>query len=72
MKHNSHPTEKTTLTIGRVKDCIEGYDISSQALRGMCDCWYGIAKKEGKSDEEAARIALDNLGDTLLKATNQE
>lgn len=57
------------LTIERVKECIafpkeSGIYVS---LSGMCDCWYGIAKNEGKTDEQAATIALDKLGAKMLE-----
>ena len=37
-----------------------------KSLSMMVDCWRGIALSEGKTESEAARYALDMLGETLL------
>jgi len=60
-------TQSPPLTIARVKACISftGSPIQ-QTLENLCDCWYEIAKGEGKSDEEAAKVAMDNLAEKLL------
>lgn len=63
-------TESTTyvLTLDKIKDVI-AFPPSSQihrTLSSMVDCWYGIAKKEGKTEDEALNETLDKLGKQLL------
>jgi len=35
-------------------------------LDGLCDCWYKIALQEGKTESEAAKIALDKFAEKML------
>lgn len=63
--------EKFVLTLEAVKDCI-GFPPElpiSKTLNNACDLWYEHQKKQGASDEEAARYALDRLEETMLKTS---
>lgn len=65
---------KFTLTLEAVKNCI-GFEKGSglhTSLSGMCDCWFGIEKSKGATDEAAARVALDNLGNHMLKMSERQ
>ena len=57
---------KKTVTIEQVKSCIAMSETFLSNLRGLCDCWYKIAIGEGKTEAEAAEIALDKLGKKML------
>ena len=66
------------LTIEDVKNCIafpKGEWLHTTLCK-MVDVWYAIEKKSGRTDEQAALIALDKLGEQLLKfskpATNEK
>ena len=37
------------------------------SLCGMVDCWYGIAKKNGATDDDAVSVTLDKLGEKMLQ-----
>ncbi len=60
-------SSRAQLTIEGVKSTI-GFDgVIGQSLRGMCDAWYGMALQAGMTQEQAATLALDSLGSTLLR-----
>lgn len=61
--------EKFVLTLEAVKNCIAFPPESPifKTLNNACDLWYKHSKREGASDEEAAKYALDRLGETMLK-----
>lgn len=51
------------MTIEAVKNMVpvpQG-SIQHTSLCGLCDCWYAIALKEGKTPEQAAWVALEKL-----------
>lgn len=61
------------LTLKEVKACVEFKD---EELQGMvlifCDIWYAIAKREGKTDHEAAEYTLEKLGSFVLNLAKYE
>ena len=60
--------EPFKLTLDHVKSCI-GFPKESgigKSLLGMVECWYRIALSEGKSEEEAVKVAFDNLAAQML------
>lgn len=62
-------TQNFVLSLEKVKDCI-GFQPGSglhTSLSGMCDCWFGIEKSKGSTDEDAAKVVLDNLGKVILE-----
>ena len=64
----SEQKEPFVLTMQAIKDTIafgENEPIT-QTLRGLCDCWYGIAIKEGKTESEALQYTLDRLSEKML------
>jgi len=42
------------------------------SLIGLVDCWYAIAKQEGKSEGEALKITLDKLGKKMLSFATEQ
>jgi len=62
----------THLTLAHVKAVITFPNSPGiqASLEGLCDCWYNIALGQGKSENEAARITLDKLGEKLLSMSN--
>lgn len=36
----------------------------------MCDCWFGLEKQKGVTDEDAAQVVLDNLGKKILEMSD--
>ncbi len=56
-----------TVIIEDVKNCIAITGHHGDSLRGICDCIYEIALSEGKTEQQAAVIALDRLGSEMLK-----
>ena len=56
-----------TVIIEDVKNCIAITDHHGDSLRGICDCIYKIALSKGKTEQQAAVIALDGLGSEMLK-----
>lgn len=68
-KLNIIKKENFTLTLQAVKDCIAFPPESPifKTLNNACDLWYKDSKREGASDEEAAKYALERLGETMLK-----
>ncbi len=60
---------KKKITLEGVKSCISFPKTSGiyMSLSGMVDCWYAIAKGEGKTDEQAALDALDKLGKKIIE-----
>lgn len=69
---NYNPVKKPyKLTLQDVKNVI-AFDHSEgigRSLVGLVDVWYLIAKKEGKSDEQAAEFALKSLANKLKSLT---
>ena len=57
---------KMELTIEKVKACNEMVEPFKTTLDGLCDCWYKIALQEGKTESEAAKIALDKFAEKML------
>ncbi len=58
---------RAQLTIEGVKSNIAFDGVIGQSLRGLCDAWYGKALQDGMTQEQAATLALDSLGSTLLR-----
>lgn len=58
---------KTPLTIEAVKSLVSFPKQSEiyRSLTGLCDLWYDMARHEGKTDEQAAEIALVKLGEKV-------
>ena len=54
------------LTIEKVKACNEMVEPFKTTLDMLCDCWYKIALQEGKTELEAAKIALDKFAEKML------
>jgi hypothetical protein len=60
-------SSRAQITIEQVKSNI-GFDGNiGKTLRGLCDAWYGKALQDGMMQEQAAKLALDSLGSTLLR-----
>lgn len=59
--------EKYVLTIDKVKSTLafESFPEIQRNFESLCDCWYQIALKSGKTEEEAALEAMDNLSNKL-------
>ena len=65
--------ENQNLTLDNVKACI-GFDENSglhRSLSGLCDCWNDIEKANGATDDQAARVALDKLGEKITEMDNR-
>jgi len=62
--------EIKTVTIEDVKNCIAIPGYHGDSLRGICDCVYKIALLEGKTEQQAAIIALDKLSTEMLKLSS--
>lgn len=63
-----------TLTLEKVRELVpfkDNRDINLKGLDGLVYCWYMIELKDGKTPEQAALIALDKLGEELIKLTNR-
>ena len=68
MEFISEQKQQFVLTMQVIKDTIafgENHPIT-KALHGLCDCWYGIAIQEGKTESEALEYTLDCLGEKML------
>lgn len=61
-----------TLSMDKIKECIGSSpdDPIAKTLTSLCDCWYGIAIQEGKSEQEALRYTLDQLGEKMLSMSS--
>jgi len=61
------------LTMDVIKNTIAFGDNNNltYTLKALCDCWYGIAKQEGKTEDEALRYTLDKLGEKLLSMSKE-
>lgn len=68
MEFISEQKEPFVLTMQVIKNTIafgENEPIT-QTLRNLCDCWYGIAIQQGKTESEALEYTLKCLGETML------
>ncbi len=56
-----------TLTLDHVIDIISFPKDGGiyKSLKGLCEVWYGIALEENCTEQEAAIVALEKLGDKI-------
>ena len=59
------------LTIERVKDCNAMQEPIKTTLNNLCDVWYEMALQDGRTEPEAAEIALDKLTEKILSFSKQ-
>lgn len=64
--------QKEPLTIEQVKACFTFSEPPFlKTLANLCDCWYKIALQEGKTPEQAARVALDKASEKMINISSQ-
>jgi hypothetical protein len=59
-------TMKKTITIEDVKACNAMPEPIKTTLNIFCDVWYKMSLQDGKTEAEAAEIALHKLGEKIL------
>ncbi len=59
-----------TLTLDKIKACVEFPGVTGDDLRGMVDCWHKIEIKNGASEAEALLTTLYKLAAKTLGIAN--
>ncbi len=54
------------MTLQDIKDAIAFKGDLKITFERLVDCWYQLALKEGKSEEEAIDIAFENLAEEIM------
>ncbi len=57
------------LTLEKIKEVIEPIkdEPIADSLIRLCDIWYAVEKKAGKTEQESLEITLDKLADKFMK-----
>jgi hypothetical protein len=70
LRNETPRSENYTLTLEKIKACVELEGLAGDAMRQLIDVWYKIEIKNGASEADALQTTLDKVAAKTLKMEN--
>ena len=70
LRNETPRPENYTLTLEKIKTCVELEGLAGDAMRQLIDVWYKIEIENGASEAEALQTTLDKFAAKILEMAN--